>query len=185
MDAPPVDDCCSVCHDRFTLPCQANCSHWFCGECILRVWHHGFTLQPCKCPICRRSITLLIPCQTIRYQRREPEVSRVLDEVQRYNRLFGDTAPDLIQRFRDVPFFLRRLVGELMDPHRSLPVVIRTRMIIEVLLSFLYLVSPMDLLPEGVLGFVGFIDDIFVLLVAFLHLSVLYRSVLVSRHSGR
>lgn len=37
-----------------------------------------------------------------------------------------------LQRFREVPFFLRRLVRELLDPHRSLPVVIRTRMIVEV-----------------------------------------------------
>ncbi|NP_001132405.1 uncharacterized protein LOC100193852 isoform 1 [Zea mays] len=27
---PPEDDVCSVCHDRFRIPCQANCSHWFC-----------------------------------------------------------------------------------------------------------------------------------------------------------
>ncbi|KAL0922780.1 hypothetical protein M5K25_006797 [Dendrobium thyrsiflorum] len=30
MDSPPENDVCSVCHERFTLPCQANCSHWFC-----------------------------------------------------------------------------------------------------------------------------------------------------------
>lgn len=35
MDSPPDNDCCSVCHDSFTLPCQANCAHWFCGECFL------------------------------------------------------------------------------------------------------------------------------------------------------
>jgi hypothetical protein len=29
---PPEDDVCSVCHDRFRIPCQANCSHWFCGK---------------------------------------------------------------------------------------------------------------------------------------------------------
>lgn len=29
---PPEDDVCSVCHDRFRIPCQANCSHWFCGS---------------------------------------------------------------------------------------------------------------------------------------------------------
>lgn len=35
MEAPPDNDYCSVCHDSFTLPCQANCAHWFCGKlCI-------------------------------------------------------------------------------------------------------------------------------------------------------
>jgi hypothetical protein len=32
---PPEDDVCSVCHDRFRIPCQANCSHWFCGKSLL------------------------------------------------------------------------------------------------------------------------------------------------------
>ena len=44
MDSPPDNDCCSVCHDSFTLPCQANCAHWFCGECFLYhsiLWHIG------------------------------------------------------------------------------------------------------------------------------------------------
>lgn len=35
MESPPEDDFCSICHDSFTLPCQANCSHWFCGEISL------------------------------------------------------------------------------------------------------------------------------------------------------
>ncbi|KAH7524965.1 hypothetical protein FEM48_Zijuj06G0175200 [Ziziphus jujuba var. spinosa] len=30
-DGPPENDCCTVCHDDFNVPCQANCSHWFCG----------------------------------------------------------------------------------------------------------------------------------------------------------
>lgn len=32
MESPPDNDVCSVCHDSFSLPCQANCSHWFCGK---------------------------------------------------------------------------------------------------------------------------------------------------------
>lgn len=38
----------------------------------------------------------------------------------------------LLQRLRDVPFFLRRLMRELMDPHRSLPLVFKARMIFAV-----------------------------------------------------
>ncbi|EFJ21954.1 hypothetical protein SELMODRAFT_443353 [Selaginella moellendorffii] len=56
-------DCCSVCQEQFTLPCQANCTHWFCGECILRVWEYGSALLPCKCPICRQPITHLWPSE--------------------------------------------------------------------------------------------------------------------------
>jgi hypothetical protein len=33
-DLPPPEEMCSICHDEFTMPCQANCSHWFCGESL-------------------------------------------------------------------------------------------------------------------------------------------------------
>ncbi|CAI5526778.1 unnamed protein product, partial [Closterium sp. Naga37s-1] len=62
---PPEGEMCCVCHDAFALPTQANCGHWFCAECILRVWHHSSALVPCKCPICRRTITLLLPSHSV------------------------------------------------------------------------------------------------------------------------
>ncbi|CAI5984510.1 unnamed protein product [Closterium sp. NIES-65] len=62
---PPEGEMCCVCHDAFALPTQANCGHWCCAECILRVWHHSSALVPCKCPICRRTITLLLPSHSV------------------------------------------------------------------------------------------------------------------------
>uniref|UniRef100_A0A1D1Y3J6 E3 ubiquitin-protein ligase RNF170 n=1 Tax=Anthurium amnicola TaxID=1678845 RepID=A0A1D1Y3J6_9ARAE len=185
MDAPPENDCCSVCHDSFNLPCQANCSHWFCGECILRVWHHGSALQACKCPICRRLITLLVPSEVTQHQHRETEVGRVLENIQQYNRFFGGGSRSLNQRLRDLPFFLGRLLRELMDPQRSLPLVVKAQMIFVMVVSAIYVLSPVDILPEGVLGVIGLIDDFLVLLIVFLHLSAIYRSVLLNRHGGR
>ncbi|XP_078441361.1 uncharacterized protein LOC144711291 isoform X2 [Wolffia australiana] len=165
-------------------PIAATGSALIAGECILRVWQHGFALQPCKCPICRRSITLLIPSQTLRYQSHEPGAAQILDQVQRYNRLFGNAPSGFIQRIQDVPFFLQRLARELMEPSRSIPAMIRMRIIVELVLSMLYILSPIDIIPEGVLGIIGIVDDMFILFIAFLHLSALYRSVLISRHSG-
>nr|XP_029117959.1 E3 ubiquitin-protein ligase RNF170 isoform X2 [Elaeis guineensis] len=150
MASPPENDCCSVCHDDFTLPCQANCSHWFCGRCILRVWHHGSALQPCKCPICRRLITLLVPTDAALSQRHDLEASQVLEDIRKYNHLFGGAPRSLIQ----------------------------------MVLSAIYVFSPVDILPEGVLGLVGLLDDFFILLIVFLHLAAIYRSVLVYRHGG-
>ncbi|KAJ0976913.1 hypothetical protein J5N97_012387 [Dioscorea zingiberensis] len=184
MDSPPANDCCSVCHDDFSLPCQANCSHWFCGHCILGVWHHGSALQPCKCPICRRVITLLIPTQTALRQRHDPEASHVLENIENYNRIFGGGARSVVQRLRDLPFFLRRLCRELMDPQRSLPLVFKARMIFAMLLSVIYVLSPVDIVPEGVFGFIGLVDDFLILLIVFLHVAAIYRSVLLYRHGG-
>ncbi|XXG88247.1 hypothetical protein AAC387_Pa12g0483 [Persea americana] len=182
MDGPPANDVCSVCHDNFNLPCQANCSHWFCAHCIMRVWHFGSALQPCKCPICRRLITLLIPSEASQRLRHAPEASQVLEGVEKYNHLFGGCPDSLIQRLRDVPFLIRRLIRDLMDPQRSLPLVFRVRMIFAMVLSTVYVLSPIDILPEGVLGIVGLLDDLLIVLIVFLHLSAIYRSVLLFRH---
>lgn len=185
MESPPEDDVCSICHDSFALPCQANCSHWFCGNCILRVWHHGSSaLQPCKCPICRRFITLLIPTDAAAQERQDSETSQILENIENYNRNFGGGPSSLIQRLRDLPFFMRRLLRELMDPQRSLPLVFRARMIFAMVMSAIYVLSPVDILPEGIFGFVGLLDDLIILLIVLLHVSTVYRSVLLYRHGG-
>ncbi|XP_042379697.1 E3 ubiquitin-protein ligase RNF170-like isoform X2 [Zingiber officinale] len=179
MVMPPSGDVCCVCHERFRLPCQANCSHWFCGNCILRVWNSGFVLQPCKCPLCRRAITLLIPASTIN-EDHDREAYQVLQSIENYNRQFGRN-PSLIQ---DVPFFIRRLLREFVDPQRALPFVFRARTALSILLSIGYVASPIDILSERIYGFVGFLDDFLVLVIVFIHLATLYRSLLLNRHGG-
>ena len=47
---PPEDDVCSVCHDRFRIPCQANCSHWFCGKSLLLLFSSSSPYLVLPCP---------------------------------------------------------------------------------------------------------------------------------------
>lgn len=183
-EGPPANDVCSVCHEGFNIPFQANCSHWFCGNCILRVWQHDSVLQPCKCPLCRRQITLLVPAGASQRQCNDPEVSAIVGRVERYNRLFGRCDSSLFQRMRDLPFLLRRLLRELMDPQRSLPLLIRARVYFAMLTSIIYIVSPVDIIPEGVVGILGLLDDFIIAFICFLHIAAIYRSVLVHRHGG-
>ncbi|KAL1214479.1 hypothetical protein V5N11_033700 [Cardamine amara subsp. amara] len=157
MNRPPENDLCSICHSHFTAPAQANCSHWFCGNCIMLVWRHGSTLQP---------------------------FADVLGNLETYNRLFGGRSTSLVQRMQDLPFLLRRLLREMMDPQRTLPFVIRARVYIAMILSAVYIISPIDIIPEGVLGIVGLLDDLLIALICFLHVAALYRSVLYIRHAG-
>lgn len=79
---------------EFFFPPSANC--------IVEVWNHGSALQPCKCPLCRRQITLLIPSEASRRQHPSAEASDILQRVDHYNRLFGERPNGLYQ----VPFFL-------------------------------------------------------------------------------
>nr|TKV90289.1 hypothetical protein SEVIR_9G018800v2 [Setaria viridis] len=154
------------------------------GECIIRVWHHGPAVQACKCPICRRLINLLVPAP-LSDQEDDPQVGRILGEIQHYNCIFGGAPRSLTQRLQDLPFFIRRLFRELLDPQRTLPLVFRARMMMMVALSAIYVLSPVDILPESVLGLFGFVDDLLILVIVFLHLAAVYRSLLLYRHGGQ
>ncbi|KAF8404277.1 hypothetical protein HHK36_009159 [Tetracentron sinense] len=135
---------------------------WLCN-CIMRVWHHGSALQPCKCPICRRLITLLIPCEAASLgvgHNHDPEVGEVLQNVERYNRLFGGGRPSLIQAHSDC-FLISQMA-----------------------VSGIYVLSPIDIIPEGILGVVGLLDDLLIVLIFFLHVAAIYRSALLFRHGG-
>lgn len=126
----------------------------------------------------------MIPTEASLQQRINPEVANIISRLESYNRLYGERSSSLIQRLRDLPFLLRRLMRDMLDPQRSLPLVIKARVYLAVLLSAIYLLSPVDIIPEGILGIIGLLDDAIILLICFLHVAAIYRSVLVYRHGG-
>lgn len=92
-------------HDTYDFPwilittsevCSMNAS-FLSANCILQVWNYGPAFQPCKCPLCRRQITLLIPSEASSRQRHNSEVSEILQRVETYNRQFGERSNGLIQ----------------------------------------------------------------------------------------
>ncbi|KAK2980907.1 hypothetical protein RJ640_013409 [Escallonia rubra] len=85
-----------------------------------------------------------------------------------------------LKRLQDLPFLLRRLLREMLNPQRSLPLVVKARTV----LSAIYLISPVDIIPEAIFGIIGLLDDLVIVLVCFLHVAALYRSVLLYRHGG-
>ncbi|XP_028064387.1 uncharacterized protein LOC114267552 [Camellia sinensis] len=82
---------------------------------ILQYWNHGEALQPCKCPMCSRKITWLIPeasldhCQDV----------EVLERVWQYNRLFVGGTYGLILRVLELPLLIKRIIREMMDPEAA------------------------------------------------------------------
>lgn len=61
------------------------------------VWRHGSTLRSCKCPLCRRPISLLVPSEETVRDRNDTTVSEVLRDVETYNRVFGGQSSGLVQ----------------------------------------------------------------------------------------
>ncbi|XP_020081026.1 E3 ubiquitin-protein ligase RNF170-like [Ananas comosus] len=175
---------CLVCNDEIELPHQANCSHWFCGHCILGVWHHGSALRPCNCPTCHRPITLLIPSEDALWRRYDSEASLVMERIEKYNSRFGRSSQGFLQCLMDLPFYIQRLSRELMDPQGSLPLLFHVQVFMTVLLGCLYILSPIDVFSERIFGPVGLIDDALVLLFVFVHIASIYRSALLLRYGG-
>jgi len=128
-EGPATNDRCSICHENFQLPCQANCSHWFCANCIIQVWQYSSSLKPCKCPLCRRPINLLVPTGVDNNDDYEQDRLIVAD-IQRYNRLFGDQSnASITQRILDRRFLLRILFRDSVNLNT---LVIRARVFITV-----------------------------------------------------
>lgn len=90
----------------------------------------------------------------------------------------------LFQRVRDMPLLLRRMIWELMDPQRAIPLVHRTRILFFLVLLAVYVFSPFDVIPEGVVGLVGLLDDVLVIVMVLFYLAMLYRSTLILHHGG-
>lgn len=57
----------------------------------------------------------------------------------------------------------------------------RLRVLICFLVALLYLVSPLDIIPESVFGFFGFLDDLFITLLLAVYISVIYRRLIAER----
>lgn len=72
------------------------------GHCILQLWDHGSTLLPCRCPLCRRPINLLIPTEASMQQRVNPEVANIIGRLELYNRRYGERSNNLNQVSLDI-----------------------------------------------------------------------------------
>jgi RING finger protein 170 len=57
----------------------------------------------------------------------------------------------------------------------------RLRVLLCFFIALLYLVSPLDIIPEAVFGFFGLLDDVFVVLLLAVYLSVIYRRLIAER----
>ncbi|CAN1278423.1 E3 ubiquitin-protein ligase RNF170 [Linum perenne] len=145
--SPPVDDCCPICFGEFSVACKANCGHWYCGSCILQFWNYSAASRPCKCPMCSSSITNLTPEASL-LDLQGHEVTEVLKNVQRYNRLYIGGARGLVQKLRESPLLIKRVVMRIMDPdgpdyiHEA-----RLLAVIQMIMTLIYVLCPFDFLP--------------------------------------
>ena len=88
-----------------------------------------------------------------------------------------------MDRIRDIPTLLSQMWSELFSVH-GLVVVLRLRIVFWFAAAILYLVSPMDILPEAVFGVLGLLDDVLIFSIILIYIAEIYRQAVVRRAMG-
>ena len=58
---------------------------------------------------------------------------------------------------------------------------LRIRIVLCFIAAIMYLVSPLDMIPEAIFGLLGLLDDIFVVILLAVYVTIIYRRFLANR----
>jgi len=95
--------------------------------------------------------------------------------LQEYNQRFSNEPRTIFQMIRDTPTLLRRLWRD-MTHGRLLFIIRNVRFLLLFMAIIFYILSPLDIVPEGVIGMVGLLDDILVVSMLLVLMANVYRS---------
>ncbi|THD23254.1 hypothetical protein D915_005861 [Fasciola hepatica] len=149
---------CPICMASFTYKVQTNCGHSFCEPCFFLHWRSSVLTRKVNCPLCRSPVSRL----TERFTENETSHCQMPRSfVQAFNRSFAQSGwrlqrpVDLLNSLWDTVLVILR--GGMTPVWNTL------RHLVLPALVGLYLLSPVDLLPEAVLGPLGLVDDLLVI----------------------
>lgn len=58
---------------------------------------------------------------------------------------------------------------------------LRIRIVLCFIAAIMYLISPLDMIPEAIFGLLGLLDDIFVVILLAVYVTIIYRRFLANR----
>ncbi|XP_068725868.1 E3 ubiquitin-protein ligase RNF170-like isoform X1 [Montipora capricornis] len=182
-DPPPVtyssDQRCPVCLTETKFHTTTNCGHVYCAPCIVTYWRYGRWLGAVNCPVCRQQVTILFP----NFSDEDvalPEAVEYRREINEYNRRYSGVPRPIMDYLRDLPTLLRQLCSELFSVG-GLVWVLRLRITLCFFAAALYFISPLDIIPESVFGFLGLMDDVLIILLLLVYVTEMYRRVIANR----
>jgi len=175
---------CAICLDQASFAVETNCSHVYCGDCLLEVWRRSSQLSATSCPYCRQRITLILPYFSLEERdSADPadaeKKEKILVELSTYNRRYSGEPRSLMEQIRDLPMLLRHLLARLYSGE-GLHLAFQLRIVVMAALWLLYLLSPLDLIPEAVFGFIGLLDDLVIFLMISAHLTFIFRTLMAN-----
>ncbi|EDV23326.1 E3 ubiquitin-protein ligase RNF170 [Trichoplax sp. H2] len=175
-----ADSRCPICILDPRAPVETNCGHIFCAECIITYWKHGSWLGPMNCPICRQEITILFP----NYE--DGQETDVSVDITTYNRRFSGEPRSVFYRFQlwdyvqDFPTLLRHFVRECFTVNGMIAL-FRVKIVVCVVIAMIYVLSPFDIIPEAVFGILGLLDDLLIIVVILIYVTMIYRNIIANR----
>jgi len=167
---------CPICLQDASFAVETNCGHLFCGQCIVTYWLFGNWLGAVQCPVCRQTVSLLLRD----FPSNEEGGEDIEKNIRDYNKRFSGQPRPVMDYLYDLPALLRHLLKEFFSVG-GLVIMFRARIVLCVVAIVVYLVSPLDILPEAVLGILGLLDDLFVLLLVLVYMTIIYRQVVAQR----
>lgn len=182
---------CPICISPHRLAVETNCGHKFCGLCIKSYLNNRpgrelfFTSGSLSCPMCRQAINLLLigfsredMANGDQAERREVEAA-----VYEYNVRFGSGPRSWMTYIRDCPVLVRHMLAEFFS-FGGLVWLFRVRVLSCFAVAVMYLLMPLDIIPEALFGFFGFLDDVVIVFLCAIYLSIIYRRFLLNRANG-
>jgi len=173
---------CAICLGEAEFAVETNCGHVYCGNCLLEVWRRSSALSAIPCPYCRQRITIILPYfSDPEKNSAEPSDVEIRDKIKTdvytYNRRYSGEPRSVVEQVRDLPMLLRHLVAYLFTGE-GLHLAFQLRVYVLAAFCLVYLLSPLDLLPEAVFGLLGLLDDLFVFLLISLYLTFFFRQIM-------
>lgn len=175
---------CPICLDGVCLSVETNCAHVFCGPCLHRCWDAGAKFRAMDCPMCRQKVSLLLASWNIDTTGESESVKKRVTEIKKwitvYNFRFSNSPRSWLQIVRETPHLLTHFWHSLTSFHHALgpdatQLIVQARIIIVLLSSLLYVISPFDIVPEGLLGILGSFDDLTLVFILATYIASLWR----------
>ncbi|KAJ9583395.1 hypothetical protein L9F63_022261 [Diploptera punctata] len=177
---------CPICLNTHRLAVETNCGHLYCGNCLQTYILTEGIRAPITCPMCRQPVNMLFSYFTSAERQASPsseigiQLNTLNEMISRYNRRFSGAPRTIMEMIWDVPILLRHLCIDFFTA-QGLVWMFRIRILLCFLAGILYLFSPLDLIPETVFGIIGLMDDVFVVFVLTVYVTIIYRRVVSSR----
>lgn len=145
---------CPICLDTLSnISITTNCGHVFDLTCFGAFWEHQYRTTNLSCPCCRTRVNMIHPNFDI------AQFPREFQHVGRYNRSCGGIPRTFSEIIFDMPELIRQLRNAFFS-RDLLSIAFKLRICCLGIIGFLYLLSPLDLIPEVIFGIFGYVDDI-------------------------